>query len=124
VACGDRLGDITTRTPSPDEARCASSSYATDPAVRIIAVYPTTPAALAIQDELRLGGGTPGRVRSKWRDRPSDERLLLCWYDGPIGIPRGGGPPADRFVVVRGVSLDELWVAAPSAFLPVRPDPP
>ena len=124
VACGDRLGDITTRTPSPDEARCASSSYAADPAVRVIAVYPITAATIADRDELRLGGGVPGRVRSKWRDRPPDERLLLCWYDGPIGVPRGGGPPADRFVVVRGDALDELWVAGLATSLRVGPDPP
>lgn len=124
VACGDPIGDVTARTQSPDEARCASSRFAADPAVRVIAVFPITPATLAVHDELRLGGGTPGRVRSKWRDRPPDERLLLCWYDGPIGIPSGGGPPADRFVVVRGDSLDELRVAAPATLLRVGPDPP
>jgi hypothetical protein len=125
VSCGERIGEPPLRTASPDEARCASSAYAADPAVKVVAVYPISPVALALRDEKRLNAPSAPAVNlSKWRDRPPGERLLLCWYDGPIGTPRGGGPAPDRFVVVRGNDLDQLWVAGPRTSLPVTSDPP
>src|SRR5687768_16856830 len=118
VACGDRLGDIKSETASPDEARCASCSYAVDAVVKVVAVYATSAGAIAARDEARMNApNAPVVSRSKWRDRPADERLLLCWYDGPIGVPRGGGPAADRFVVIVGSGVDQLWAAGPRAVL-------
>src|SRR5688500_1440314 len=106
VACGDRIGEPTMRTASPDEARCATSPFAQDPAVKVVAVFPISPTVLAARDEQRLNSpSSPAAIRSKWRDRPPGERLLLCWYDGPIGIPGGRSPTADRFVIVLGDDL-------------------
>jgi hypothetical protein len=98
---------------------------AQDPAVKVIAVFPISPTELAVRDEQRLNSpSSPGVIRSKWRDRPPGERLLLCWYDGPIGIPGGGNPRADRFVIVLGDDMVQFLAAGPRASLPITSDPP
>lgn len=101
VACGDRIGEPTMRTASPEEARCATSPFAQDP-----------------------GQGHRGLSDLPNSTRPPGERLLLCWYDGPIGIPGGGNPPADRFVIVLGDDLVQFLAAGPRTSLPITSDPP
>jgi hypothetical protein len=106
IGCGSTTAGT---TPDPDrqtcetEGRAAISVYSRT--LTLAAALPTTAGAVAQWEYTRNGPNGPRPLVSRWSALPTDQRVVLCYFDGDFANFSPSGPPGGARVYERALVI-------------------